>query len=477
MDVSAVIWILLICVAASLVYGPSLRFFFSQDDFVFLARAARIASLGDFLRSFTAADHFYRPVPRVVMFMAQLRLFGLNAGAFHLVSLGLHTLNAVLLFLLCRRLFSTMLLAGLSGLLYVAHHIPFLAVYWVSGVQDLCVTGFLLISLHVYLRSIETRGHLWFVLSLLVYGLALLSKEMAVTLPLLLILVESVRARWTGCRPWLGQLAGRVWSYGALLGLYLLVRSQKTTKLLPAEGPYAWSFAPRIMLRNFYIYLCDTLYVRGWLNTAPQWAMWASITLLVVFVVLIWRSHCCRSVVALGMGWFLISLLPVLFLSQRAYSFYAYFPLAGVAMMLASLVNVVLGEIRHWVHRLSISTEPICHLMENVGVLLLLIGWLWFSASQVRATEARDPAGIISKSVLAHRAITEVQALYPELPVNSTLYIVGLTDRDVWASGHGDLFRLYYPQVKVVLVPQGEEGQIAASDAESGYVYRFGEGE
>jgi hypothetical protein len=471
------VWILLICATASLVYGPSLRFFFSQDDFVFLARAASITSWEDLARLFTAPDHFYRPVPRVAMFVAQLRLFGLNAQAFHLVSLGFHTLNAVLLFLLCRRLHMTKLLAGLSGLLYISHPVSFLAVYWVSGIQDLCVTVFVLFSLLLHIHSAETQNCLWWAFSLLMYGLALLSKEMAATFPILFILVESTRMWQTGRRPGLRHIARRSLGYGVLLGFYLLVRSRKATSLISSEGPYAWNFAPRTVLGNLCTYFCDTLYICDWLRATPHRAMWVCLLLLTALVVLFWRSRRSRPVITLGIGWFLLSLSPVLFLSQQVYSFYAYLPLVGMVMVLASLVSALLEGIRHQVHRLDISRQPIFHLAKGVLPSLLLAIWLWFSASQIRATEAKDPAGIISKSVLARRAITDVQALCPELPAESTLYVVGLTDRDVWAFGHGDLFRLYYPQAKIVLVPEGEEGQSAMMDAKNDCVYRPGGGE
>jgi len=288
------------------------------------------------------------------------------------------------------------------------------------------------------------------------------------------LLVEALRVWRAGCSPRLEHMIRRAWGYVVVLGLYLIVCSQKTDRLIPVEGPYAWDFAPHIVLKNFRTYLCDTLYARDWLSTAPQQTIWGCVMLLVGLALILWRSHRYRAVVALGTGWFLISLVPVLFLSQRAYSFYAYFALAGVAIVLVVPVNVLLEAIHNWAQPLN---TPGCLLPRVAGrmcILLLLVGWLWFSASQVRAMEVKDPAGIISKSVLARRAITEVQALYPALPANSTLCVVGLTNRDVWAFGHGDLFRLYYPQVQAVLVLAEEQEAIAASDVEGVYVYRFG---
>jgi hypothetical protein len=54
------------------------------------------------------------------------------------------------------------------------------------------------------------------------------------------------------------------------------------------------------------------------------------------------------------------------------------------------------------------------------------------------------------------------------------LYVVGLADTDVWAVGHGDLFRLYYPQVNVVLVPEGGDAEALPESNNDAYVYYFG---
>jgi hypothetical protein len=469
----AAAWILIICLATAIVYGPSLRFFFSQDDFVFLARAAAINSWQDLVRTFLAPDHFYRPVPRIILFLAQWRLFGLNAAAFHLVSVGLHALNASLLFLLCRRLFGRARMAGLAGLLYATHHVPFLAVYWVSGIQDLVATTFLLGSLHLYLRSVAMQHAGWRALSLAAYGLALLSKEIAVTFPFLLVLVAYVDSLRAGRRPRLDTLAAHGLSYGAFLVVYLVIRSQKAASQILGEGPYAWSLDPGTGLGNLYTYLCDALYVRDWIGTAPGRAAGVCTLFVAALLITFWFSRRDRWVITVGVGWFLIALSPVLFLSQRAYSFYAYFPLAGIVMALSALICLILDAIR------LPSTSTTLPFREAKGVVLslLLMVWLWFSAAQVRAMEVKDPAGIISKSVLARRAATEVQALYPTLAEGSTLLVVGLTERDVWALGHGDLFRLYYPQAEVVLRTGGQEDQADAVERGTGYVYDFGGGE
>jgi hypothetical protein len=201
--------------------------------------------------------------------------------------------------------------------------------------------------------------------------------------------------------------------------------------------------------------------------------MWVCLALLIMSAIFIWRSHRFCPVVIFGVGWFLIALLPVIFLSQRTYSYYAYFPLVGFIGVMAVPIARLLEAAYALTHRLNAPSKHLFWSAGGIIALILLGGWLRFSIGQIQAMEAKDPAGIISKSNLALIAITEVQTLYPELPADSTLYVIGLTDRDAWAFGHGDLFRLYYPQVTVVLMPGEAVDWTVLPNSEDTFVYQF----
>jgi hypothetical protein len=468
---AAIIWILLIITAVEIVYGDSLHLFFSQDDFVFLKRASHIVSWKSFIDSFVAPDHFYRPVPRVGVFTLLLRLFGLNAGAFHLVSLGIHALNATLLFLLCRRIFKTTLLAGISGFIYAIHPMSFLAVYWISGIQDLCLVSFSLLSLHCFLCSIESQNNtkLWHILSLLMYSLALLSKEMAVTLPLLLIVIKAAHQHNHEIHIKMKGLINVFLGYGVLLIVYLCIRSRKSFNLAPNEGPYALSLAPSIVLKNLWNYTSNALGLQY--LKAPLYIMQLLFVVwIVALIILILVSRRYRGVILVGATWFTISLFPILCLTNRIYNFYAYLPLAGIAMVIATVIYVLWKIAEKYITQFKTFNRPSLNL-PNLSIALLLIAGLWFSKSTIQTKKTEDPAGIISKSILAKKAITEVRTLYPKLPHNSILYVTNLTNRDVWAFGHGDLFRLYYPHVQVILVPENEQASI--SNNKNFVIYRF----
>jgi dolichyl-phosphate-mannose-protein mannosyltransferase len=173
--------ILAIPIAVGVAYWPALKCWFVADDFFLLSRIKEIGGLEDPLAYFRLGFfEYYRPLG----FLSQAvdwQLWRLNALPFHLTNLVLHAVNAVLVFVLARRLLdrpSALVAAGLFAL-HAANHE---AVYWVAARFDLLATAFTLAALLCLTRD---RPGLY-VVGLVSFALGLLSKESALSLPVLL---------------------------------------------------------------------------------------------------------------------------------------------------------------------------------------------------------------------------------------------------------------------------------------------------
>jgi len=124
-------------------------------------------------------------------------LFGLNPMGHHLTSIILHALNSALVFLLAKRLFNkdsgsgSTLLPLTAALLFAFHPIHVESVAWVSERKDVLSAFFFLLSILAYLRYTE-KGHdkKYYGLTLFAFILALLAKPMAVTLPVVLLIID-----------------------------------------------------------------------------------------------------------------------------------------------------------------------------------------------------------------------------------------------------------------------------------------------
>jgi hypothetical protein len=141
-------------------------------------------------------------------------LWGLNPMGHHLTSILLHGLNAFLVVILIMRLLhhgksvnyrfagyekenqlnrDSLIIAGVTGLFFGLHPIHVESVAWVSERKDVLYAFFYLLSIVLYIEYVSSRQGkkiLYFGLSLGFFILSLMSKPMAVTLPVVLIILD-----------------------------------------------------------------------------------------------------------------------------------------------------------------------------------------------------------------------------------------------------------------------------------------------
>ena len=139
--------------------------------------------------------------------LLDVQLFGLNAGAHHLVNLGLHLVNTLLLFALLARATGAIGRSALVAALFAVHPMHVESVAWVAERKDVLSTFFWLLTSWTYVSWVrEPRG--WrYALVLLWFALGLASKPMLVTLPCVLLLLDV----WPLRRVVVGEAPPRVW--------------------------------------------------------------------------------------------------------------------------------------------------------------------------------------------------------------------------------------------------------------------------
>jgi len=131
----------------------------------------------------------YHPLT-LLSYALEYRFFKLNPFAYHLTNLILHLMNGLLVFWLMMMLKGGVLTSLAVSLLFGIHPLHVESVAWISERKDLLCSFFFLGSLVVYLTYLKTRGMRFYFLSLFLFLLSLLSKSMAVTLPLVLVLCD-----------------------------------------------------------------------------------------------------------------------------------------------------------------------------------------------------------------------------------------------------------------------------------------------
>ncbi|MBL7828143.1 MAG: tetratricopeptide repeat protein [Saprospiraceae bacterium] len=110
---------------------------------------------------------------------------------FHLLSAIVHAVNVWLVYKLFRQLGSDMTVAGLVALFFGVHPIQVESVAWIAGFSTPLFSMFSLLSMRFYLKHTQNErlgNNYWFALAL--FLAACLSKSAAVTLPLVLIVLD-----------------------------------------------------------------------------------------------------------------------------------------------------------------------------------------------------------------------------------------------------------------------------------------------
>ncbi|MEO8027864.1 MAG: tetratricopeptide repeat protein [Bryobacteraceae bacterium] len=189
--------IILICILA---YGNSLSGELVWDDEVQIAQNPVIRDLSNIPSAFTQAvwafldpgapnqSNFYRPL-QTVAYILGYAVGGLSPVPYHVTSLILHTLASVAVYAVCLELGFVGLLPLLGAALFAAHPIHTEAVSWIAAVPEVACGLFYFAALWAFLKSDSGARRVWLFASAFLFFLALLSKEMAVTLPAVLFLI------------------------------------------------------------------------------------------------------------------------------------------------------------------------------------------------------------------------------------------------------------------------------------------------
>ncbi|MES2598940.1 MAG: tetratricopeptide repeat protein [Verrucomicrobiota bacterium] len=146
-----------------------------------------------------------RPVA-YLSFYLNLNFGGHETAGFRLVNISLHMMNGMLLFLLARSLLgrnngSSFIAALTVAVLFTAHPLATESVTYIVQRFESLSTLFSLLTLLAYIQSKKAsslpRGQAWKAGSLLCMLMAMFTKETAVTLPVLLVLLEMTWRRQT----------------------------------------------------------------------------------------------------------------------------------------------------------------------------------------------------------------------------------------------------------------------------------------
>ena len=324
-----------VIVAVGIVYHQAALSYFFNDDFQWLQRARefRAANLLDLARY----DHFYRPIIEIYFYLGQ-RLFGCTAWPFHAMSLAIHLINTLLLFLLASALSRSGFVAFLAAMFFCVQPAYVEAVAWVGAITDLLPACWYLLALWTHLRFLERGGARFYAASIAAFAACLLTHESSATLLPMMIALEATLAserRLPVARRSASDRAARYAPLALLLIGYLaLAYVVNSRSYLIREGHYAlgWHAVPHVLEYIVSLYVGQ--------RTVVTYVLIGIVTGL-----LLWRG---TPRMRFAVLWIFMTLAPVAFFTWGNASRYAYVPAAGFALLLAEMLAACESVVAAW---------------------------------------------------------------------------------------------------------------------------------
>lgn len=257
--------------------------------------------------------------------LLDVRLFGLDPGAHHLMNLLLHTANSLGVYLLLRTMTSSWAPSAVVSALFAVHPLHVESVAWVAERKDVLSAFLSLATIGAYIRYTMRPGwsrylavHLWFVV-------ALLAKPMVVTVPLLLLLLDIWPLRRLN-RTRDGSLRRLVLEklpmliVACCIGVATVV-IQEQVGAMPGLGTLAWSERLQNSVVGYGVYLGKVMWP---IQLSPFYPMRSlspfvvagAIVLLVALSAMALKLRTGAPYVLVGWTWYLLSLAPVIGLLQ-----------------------------------------------------------------------------------------------------------------------------------------------------------------
>ena len=144
---------------------------------------------------------------------ADFMLWGMSPRGYHLTNLLFHAANAVLVFVLARRILEHDFAAAFAALVFAVHPLRVESVAWITERRDVVSMFFGLLSVVAYLRATaaERLHRPTYAASIACFVCALLSKGTSVSLPAVLLILNFHPLKRVGPGSWLTASARRAY--------------------------------------------------------------------------------------------------------------------------------------------------------------------------------------------------------------------------------------------------------------------------
>ena len=412
-------WKILFLIAVSFIaYYPTLSHdFVNWDDIAYIMNNKMITSFSwENLRKIFSTYFMGNYHPLVILsFSFDYHFFKLAAPGYHVHNLILHILDAFLIYTFFFHLLKkNSNIAITIALLFALHPMHVESVAWVSERKDVLYTAWYFLALLSWLFFLKTNKYSYYFLALGCFIVSNLSKAQAVTLPVVLILIDYFHAR----KPDLKMVLEKIpfFAISLVFGIVAIFAQKASNYINPMGIPVSQSlfYAPY----SVWVYLVKFVVPFNQIGVyeypvtaqgAMPFYMYLSPVIFLLFLAAVVKTWKSNRFVTFGLLFFMVTIFPVLqflpvggsVVSER----YTYIPYLGLSLIAA---------VAFWNYRSALQVSK-RNLADGAAILVLIIfSFLTWNRTLVWKDSIALWTDVIEKNPESAQAYTNRAFMYNE---------------------------------------------------------------
>lgn len=401
------------------------------------------------------SSNMYRPV-LLISFAIDYSIWKNNPVGYHLTSIFLHVINSLLVFFLILKLFDNKLLSFFTSVFFAVHPVQSEAVAYASGRTDLLFSFFGLSSILLFLSYLipKKAPSSFYLFSLLSFILSLLSKETAVILPFILILILTLFAAKLNIDKLRASFI--IFPYFFITAVYVslrltLLNFANTLNFYSAPSAYSQNLFIRLFTftKVFFEYIKiilfpnDLIYARSTPIVTSFFNPWVLFFILIIsaICILAFLNRRKNPLYLFAVCWFFVTILPVsgiIPINSIISEHYLYLPSVSIFLSVSYFFYYLLSKRKNTTVRLTLAIF--------LAIILSLLSY----RTILRNFDWKDPVTFYTKSLyfspdnipMRHNlAMTYAEVGQLDLAIREYKNVIAIAD--VYPNTHHNLANAY----------------------------------
>lgn len=259
-----IIFFIFLALLTFFLYFSNLTAHFVSDDFGWIITSQNRNPLTFFVASSQSQTNSgnYSPLINLIFYFS-FYLSGLNPLFYHLISLLFHFGNIILLYFITKKLISKKV-ALLACLIFSVYFNNSEAVAWIAAISHVVSTFFYLLSVFLCFKFLEHRKLSFYFISLISFFLALLAKEIAISLPFVIAIIYFIQKMRGKIKDSRNDFLFYWFFYLGILFFYLFLRYYNTGIIFGYYSQNSFDLNLSQYFRNFFIFFVSFFSTNQW---------------------------------------------------------------------------------------------------------------------------------------------------------------------------------------------------------------------